>query len=102
MRSGPLLPRSVLGTRIPILLEGRASYNGSISGKFDALSTHGRIELEKFDSELTHLQISAEPAKSGKAEKEERIHWDSLVGDLSYSPSLVSLQHGTLRRGRQP
>ena len=96
----PALAALSPGTRIPILLEGRASYNGSISGKFDALSTHGRIELENFDSELMPLQISAQPVQPGKAKKEERIHWDSLAGDLSYSPTLVSLQHSTLRRGK--
>ena len=28
-----------------------------------------------------------------------RLHWDALSADLNYSPSAVSLQHGTLRRG---
>jgi translocation and assembly module TamB len=96
----PALAALSPGTRIPVLLEGRASYNGSIFGKLDALSTHGRLELENFDTELIHLQISAQPAPPGRKEKEERIHWDSLVGDLSYSPSLVSLQHSTLRHGK--
>ncbi len=84
----PALAALSPGTRIPVLLEGRASYNGSIFGKLDALSTHGRLELENFDTELAPLQISAQPARPGKKEKEERIHWDSLVGDLSYSPVL--------------
>lgn len=101
----PALAALSPGTRIPVLLEGRASYNGSVSGKLDALSTHGRLELENFDTELTHLQISAQPpqlsrVEPGRAKKEERIHWDALVGDLSYSPSMVSLQHSTVRRGK--
>src|SRR5262249_61030985 len=29
-----------------------------------------------------------------------RIHWDSLVSDVGYSPSGVTLQRGTLRRGK--
>ena len=28
-----------------------------------------------------------------------RLHWDALSADLNYSPSAVSLQRGTLRRG---
>ena len=46
------------GTRIPVTLEGRSSFNGVIFGKLDALSTRGRLELEKFDTEF-HL---AQPA----------------------------------------
>ena len=42
------------GTRIPVTLEGRSSFNGVIFGKLDALSTRGRLELEKFDTEF-HL-----------------------------------------------
>ena len=69
----PALAALSPGTRIPVLLEGRASYNGSISGKLDALSTHGRIELENFDTELTHLKISAEPAQVGEG-RERRAY----------------------------
>ena len=42
------------GTRIPITLEGRSSFNGVIFGRLDALSTRGRLDLEKFDTEF-HL-----------------------------------------------
>ena len=42
------------GTRIPVTLEGRSSFNGVIFGRLDALSTRGHLELEKFDTEF-HL-----------------------------------------------
>ena len=82
------------GTRIPISLEGRASFNGVVFGKLDALSARGRLELEKFDTEF-HLarQQKTQPGKP------PRLHWDALSADLSYSPSAVSLQRGALRRG---
>ena len=83
------------GTRLPLVLEGRASFNGIVFGKLDALSARGHLELEKFDSEF-HL---APVAKSALQEKPRRLHWDALVGDLSYSPSAVSLDRATLRRG---
>jgi translocation and assembly module TamB len=82
------------GTRIPISLEGRASFNGAVFGKLDALSARGHLELEKFDTEF-HLAKQSE-ANAGKA---PRLHWDALLADLDYTPSAVSLQRGTLRRG---
>ena len=82
------------GTRIPITLEGRSSFNGVVFGKLDALSARGRLELEKFDTEL-HLASHPKNQQS----KPPRIHWDALSADLTYSPSLLSLERGTLRRG---
>jgi translocation and assembly module TamB len=82
------------GTRIPITLEGRSSFNGVIFGKLDALSARGRLELETFDTEF-HLASQPKNQQS----KPPRIHWDALSADLTYSPSLLSLQRGTLRRG---
>jgi len=86
------------GSRIPVLLEGRASFNGSLSGRLDAITTRGRLELENFDTELAPLEFSAAPTQ-GKA-KSQRIHWDSLLADLVYSPSAISMQNGVLRRGK--
>ncbi|HEX4605837.1 MAG TPA: translocation/assembly module TamB domain-containing protein [Candidatus Angelobacter sp.] len=82
------------GTRIPVALEGRASFNGTVFGRLDALSARGHVELEKFDTEF-HLQQQPKATQS----KPPRLHWDALLADLAYSPSMVSLQRGTLRRG---
>ena len=91
----PALAALSPGTRIPILLEGHATFNGTISGRLNALTTRGRLELENFDTELAPLQLSA-LGNSGH----RRIHWDSLSADALYSPVLMSLQHGLLRRGK--
>jgi translocation and assembly module TamB len=97
----PALAALSPGTRIPVLLEGRASFNGTISGPFDALTTRGRLELEDFDSELMPLELSATDREQNTAgHRLQRIHWDSLLADLTYSPSLISLQNGVLHRGR--
>jgi translocation and assembly module TamB len=82
------------GTRIPIMLEGRSSFNGVVFGKLDALSARGHLELEKFDTEF---HLASQP--KGQRSKPQRIHWDALAADLTYTPSLVSLQRGALRRG---
>ena len=70
------------GTRIPVTLEGRSSFNGVIFGKLDALSMRGRLELETFDTEF-HLasQHKAQPSKP------PRIHWDAL----SARPDVLTL-----------
>jgi translocation and assembly module TamB len=81
------------GTRIPVELEGRASFNGSLFGQLDAISARGHLELEQFDTEV-HM-----PLQNGPQGKPPRIHWDALAADLTRTPSAISLQHGTLRRG---
>jgi translocation and assembly module TamB len=90
----PALEALAAGTRIPVTLEGRSSFNGVVFGRLEALSARGHLELEKFDTEF-HL------ARQPKAERgpPPRIHWDALSGDLTYTPSVLSLQRGTLRRG---
>jgi translocation and assembly module TamB len=85
------------GTRLPLTLEGRASFNGVVFGKLNALSARGRVELEKFDSELGLVPVTV--AKSAPQTKPRRLHWDALAGDLNYTLSAVSLDHATLRRG---
>lgn len=82
------------GTRIPVVLEGRSSFNGVIFGRLDALSIRGHLELEKFDTEF-HLASQLK----GERTKPKRIHWDALSAEVTYSPSMLSLQRGTLRRG---
>jgi translocation and assembly module TamB len=82
------------GTRIPVLLEGRSSFNGVVFGRLDALSARGHLELERFDTEF---HLARQP--KGQHVKPPRIHWDALSGDLAYAPSSVSLQRGTLLRG---
>lgn len=84
----PLL-REWAGPRFPVMLEGPASFNGAIFGKLNALSVKGRLELENFQTEM---------ALSGGTGAQP-MHWDSLVADVDYHPSLISVQHGLLRRG---
>jgi translocation and assembly module TamB len=85
------------GTRIPLFLEGRASFNGTVFGRLDAPSARGHLELGKFDTEL---RLNVLPGSKSSAQlKARRLHWDFLVADVNYSPSSVTLERGTLRRG---
>lgn len=97
----PVLAALSPGTRIPVVIEGHAAFNGSISGKFDALAIHGRLGLENFDTVTSPLQVLEATAVPPLQSKQvQRIHWDSLVGDLSYSPSSFALKNGVLHRGK--
>jgi translocation and assembly module TamB len=94
----PALDALAPGTRLPVSLEGRSSFNGAIFGKLDALSARGHLDLEKFNTEFS-LAPSTAAGRAAARNLPRHIHWDALSADLNYSSSLVSLQRGTLRRG---
>jgi translocation and assembly module TamB len=89
------------GTRIPVSMGGHAAFNGVIFGDLDALSARGRVELADFVTEIgLPQQVRAAAPHSAGPNSVPLTHWDSLVADLSYSPSSLSLQRGMLRRGK--
>ena len=98
----PALAAMSPGTRIPVVLEGHASFNGSVSGKLNALSTRGRLELGNFDTELAPVELPGRtiPTPAQGTRPVQRAHWDALLADLNYSPANLTVQNGSLRRGR--
>jgi translocation and assembly module TamB len=98
----PVLDALRPGTRIPVTVEGRATFNGSVFGELDALSVRGHVELENFSTEVAFA--GQPPAPGVQAVKDSPapswVHFDSLTADLNYSPSSLSLQRGSLRRGK--
>jgi translocation and assembly module TamB len=87
------------GTHLPLAVQGRASFDGSVFGNLDALSARGRVELENFETEAGALKRPSAAAQPS-APPSSRVHWDSLAAEVNYSPSGISLQGGTLRRGK--
>jgi len=100
----PVLDALRPGTRIPVTVDGRAMFNGSVFGELDALSIRGHVELENFATEIAFASQHSPAAPGVQAVKgssaPSRIHFDSLTADLNYSPSVLSLQRGSLRRGK--
>lgn len=97
----PALAAFSPGTRLPVVLEGHASFNGSISGKLNALTTRGRLELGNFDTELAPFELPGRKVTpAAGAQQVQRVHWDALIADVIQSPSSLSLQNGSLRRGK--
>jgi len=80
---------------LPMEMNGRAAFSGSISGRLAGPAISGHLEITDFDTNL-----SAGPAATpGSGWPTRRMHWDSLSSDLVYSPGELSLHRGMLRRG---
>jgi translocation and assembly module TamB len=89
------------GTRIPVTIDGRATFNGVVFGELNELSARGHLDLENFSTEIAFSgELSSAGTSSAAKNPPPRIHWDSLTADLNYSPSSLSLQRGMLRRGK--
>lgn len=82
------------GNSYPVELNGPAVFNGTISGKFSALSAAGHLEVRDFTTILPmEAARASQPGQTGP------VHWDSLVTEIHYSPSQVSVLHAALVRG---
>ena len=79
--------------QVPLDVRGRASFNGAVFGKLSAISARGRLDLEDFDTLLGPIHALVEQNAPG------RIHWDSMLADVLFTPSGVSAQNGLLKRG---
>ncbi|HYL94052.1 MAG TPA: hypothetical protein VEW69_12950, partial [Alphaproteobacteria bacterium] len=91
-------------TRLPIKVDGQASFNGAIFGQLEWPSLRGHLELRDFDSILEPPAKGSKPnlltaLASSSRQGLQRIHWDSLSGNLTYTPSGVAIQDGVLKRG---
>ncbi|HWY21859.1 MAG TPA: translocation/assembly module TamB domain-containing protein [Candidatus Acidoferrum sp.] len=73
----------------PVTLNGRATFNGSLSGLFSAPQLTGSLQVDDFDVALPAT------AKTG----EFQTHWDSLSTPVQLSFNAIALRGATLRRG---
>jgi translocation and assembly module TamB len=88
----PMLAAFSPGTVIPAAVEGRTSFTGSVFGRLNQLSAQGHLDAQNFET------VAAIPAPSSW-KMPQRIHWDSLIADLVYTPQSLTVNNGTLRRG---
>lgn len=89
----PVLAAWSSDAQVPLDVHGRASFNGALFGKLTAISARGRLDLENFDTLLGPIHALMEQNAPG------RIHWDSMLTDVLFTPSGVSAQNGLLKRG---
>ncbi len=85
----PILTAVGYKQRIPVVLQGHASFSGTATGKLSAIDFAGKLQSEDFD-----LLI---PATSHAPEK--NVHCDSLAADIQLSPHAFAAHHGRLHHG---
>ena len=85
----PLLA-SFQGPQIPIVLRGRAVFNGTATGRLSNFALNGHLRVSDFDS------VMPVSANSGS----RFVHWDSLTADIQGSPRAFSARSGLLERGK--
>ncbi|MFL6301442.1 MAG: translocation/assembly module TamB domain-containing protein [Terriglobales bacterium] len=76
---------------VPVAVNGRASFNGSLSGRVQQPSMVGHVELHDFDSLITPAQ--------GSQQKPLRLHWESFASDIELAASRLAVHHGVLQKG---
>jgi translocation and assembly module TamB len=73
---------------LPLVVHGRAAFNGNAAGNSSNLRLAGNLQLRDFD---TIVQTNAH-------QPERQVHWDSLNADVQASPTNLSLRNAILRR----
>ena len=73
---------------LPLVVHGRAAFNGNAAGSLSNLRLAGNLQLRDFD---TIVRTKAH-------EPERKVHWDSLNADLQASPTNLWLRNAVLRR----
>ena len=101
---------------IPIEIDGRASFSGTLSGTFARPDLEGRLLATNFSyvyspapppttppqdkgglSSLLHL--GAPTPSPPVAPPPRQIHFDSLAGDVQYGGDVLALHHGVVEEG---
>jgi translocation and assembly module TamB len=85
----PVLTAVGYQERIPVVLQGHASFSGTATGKLSAIDFAGKLQSEDFDVLI--------PATSHAPGKD--VHCDSLVADVQLSPHAFAAHNGRLHHG---
>lgn len=103
---------------VPLEIKGRASFNGTLSGRLDHPDIVGRLLATDFAytytpapspvpqpvhastlQSLLHLGQSAEEPRPQPVRQARRIHVDSFAGDVQYERTAVALRNGVIQQG---
>lgn len=75
---------------LPVLLHGRAAFNGQLNGRLSSPSLQGQFQVMDFDTLVP--AAAHRPAHA--------VRWDSLVASLSLSSNRMSVSKAVLQRGK--
>jgi len=87
---------------LPAILHGLASFNGTLSGTLAAPNLSGHLQATDFDTLLPPLNVrfGNQVASTTQIEPPHRLHWDSLVADVAYSPTSAWAKNVVVKRGK--
>lgn len=83
----PILAR-LFPAGTPVVVNGHAAFNGTVSGRSSNLRLAGNLQLQDFMTVASSSQYGA-----------RQVHWDSLVADVQLSSSNLDLHNAFLRQG---
>src|SRR5262249_4205119 len=87
---------------IPAMVHGQASFNGTLVEKMTCPNVVGHLQATDFDTTIvaeSPAPGSAPTPPGGTPSIPQKMHWDSLVADVTYSPSLITARNILLKRG---
>jgi len=80
----PVLQALGYQERLPVTIRGRATFNGTASGKLSAIEIAGRLQSQDFETQIAG---------------EKLVRWDYLATDLQVSPQAFAARNGALHHG---
>ncbi len=97
----PLMAALDPSARLPEQLRGRASFNGTATGKLRNPTISGLLEVDDFDAVMppaSPAPLSVVTATSTPLPS--HIRWDHLRAEVDYSPSEAGARHGEVTSGK--
>ncbi len=93
---------SMGNTQLPMTLNGRASFNGVITGTTNQPRVAGHLDVRNFESIVeasSNAALTATGTNNPAPPRTIRLHWDSLIADIDISGSQAAAHRGVLQRG---
>lgn len=90
-------------SRMPLVVHGQASFNGTLAGKLAAPVLAGHLQATNFDTVLPADAFTGAQAwtVSTSSAASNPVHWDSFAADIRYRPESLVVRNAVLSRGRE-
>ena len=80
---------------MPVEVNGRASFDGVLSGTIGSPTVDGRVQIADFTSVLAYGPQNTVAGQ--QSPKTIRMHWDLLSASIVYSPTRLAIRNGVLK-----